>query len=82
MVEVHHKLEYPREVAQSILAALKSNGKLVLVEYRAEDDSVPIKQTHKMTEAQLIKELTVLPLRWQKTINDLPWQHVIVFIKK
>ena len=82
MVDVYHELEYPREVAQSILAALKPNGKLVLVEYRAEDDSVPIKQTHKMTEAQVIKELTVLPLRWQKTINDLPWQHVIVFIKK
>ena len=82
MVDVYHELEYPREVTQSILAALKPNGRLVLVEYRAEDDSVPIKLTHKMTEAQVIKELTSLPLRWQKTINSLPWQHVIVFIKK
>ena len=82
MVDVYHELEYPREVVQSILAALKPNGRLVLVEYRAEDDSVPIKQTHKMTEAQVIKELTALPLQWQKTINSLPWQHVIVFIKK
>ena len=82
MVDVYHELEYPREVTQSILAALKPNGRLVLVEYRAEDDSVPIKQTHKMTEAQVIKELTALPLQWQKTINSLPWQHVIVFIKK
>ena len=82
MVDVYHELEYPREVVQSILAALKPNARLVLVEYRAEDDSVPIKQTHKMTEAQVIKELTALPLQWQKTINNLPWQHVIVFIKK
>ena len=82
MVDVYHELEYPFEVAQSMLAALKPNGKLVLVEYRAEDDNVPIKQTHKMTEAQVIKELTVLPLKWEKTINDLPWQHVIVFVKK
>ena len=81
MVDVYHELEYPREVAQSILAALKSNGKLVLVEYRAEDDRVPIKQTHKMTEKQVIKELTALPIKWQKTINDLPRQHVIVFSK-
>ena len=51
MVDVYHELEYPREEAQSILAALKPNGKLVLVEYRAEDDRVQIKQTHKMTEA-------------------------------
>ena len=82
MVDVYHELEYPREVVQSILAALKPNGRLVLVEYRAEDDRVPIKQTHKMTEVQVIKELTALPLQWQKTISSLPWQHVIVFVKK
>ncbi len=81
MVDVYHELEYPYEMAQSIIAALKPNGQLVLVEYRAEDDSVPIKQTHKMTEQQVIKELTVLPLKWDKTSNKLPWQHVIVFTK-
>ena len=57
----------------TFIAALKPNGKLVLVEYRAESDSVPIKQTHKMTEAQVIKELTVHPLTWEKTIETLPW---------
>ena len=82
MVDVYHELEYPYEMAQSIIAALKPNGQLVLVEYRAEDDKVPIKQTHKMTEKQVIKELNVLPLNWGKTISSLPWQHVIVFIKK
>jgi SAM-dependent methyltransferase len=81
MVDVYHELEYPYEMAQSIIAALKPKGQLVLVEYRAEDDNVPIKQTHKMSEKQVIKELTVLPLKWEKTINKLPWQHVIVFSK-
>jgi 2-polyprenyl-3-methyl-5-hydroxy-6-metoxy-1,4-benzoquinol methylase len=81
LVDVYHELEYPYEMAQSILAALKPNGQLVLVEYRAEDDAVPIKQTHKMSEQQVIKELTMLPLSWQKTISKLPWQHVIVFSK-
>lgn len=81
MVDVYHELEYPYEVVQSIIAALKPNGKLVLVEYRAESDSVPIKQTHKMTEAQVIKELTVHPLTWEKTIETLPWQHVVIFSK-
>jgi 2-polyprenyl-3-methyl-5-hydroxy-6-metoxy-1,4-benzoquinol methylase len=81
MVDVYHELEYPFEMAQSIIAALKPNGHLVLVEYRAEDDSVPIKQTHKMSEKQVIKELTMLPLKWEKTINKLPWQHVIMFSK-
>ena len=82
MVDVYHELEFPYEVAQSIWAALKPNGKLVLVEYRAEDDKVPIKSSHKMTQAQVIKELTVLPFRWHNTVTSLPWQHVIVFTKQ
>jgi 2-polyprenyl-3-methyl-5-hydroxy-6-metoxy-1,4-benzoquinol methylase len=82
MVDVYHELAYPYEVVQSLLKALKSNAKLVLVEYRAEDDTVPIKTTHKMTEAQVIKELTVQPLKWQKTIRSLPWQHVVIFTKE
>ena len=82
MVDVYHELEFPYEVAQSIWAALKPNGKLVLVEYRAEDDKVPIKSSHKMTQAQVIKEMTVLPFRWHNTVTSLPWQHVIVFTKQ
>ena len=82
MVDVYHELEFPYEVAQSVWAALKPNGKLVLVEYRAEDDKVPIKSSHKMTQAQVIKELTVLPFRWHNTVTSLPWQHVIIFTKQ
>lgn len=81
LVDVYHELEFPYEVAQSIWVALKPNAKLVLVEYRAEDEKVLIKQAHKMTEAQVIKELTVLPLTWQNTYRDLPRQHVLVFKK-
>ena len=82
MVDVYHELEFPYEVAQSIWAALKPNGKLVLVEYRAEDDKVPIKSSHKMTQAQVVKEITVLPFRWHYTVTSLPWQHVIIFNKQ
>ena len=82
MVDVYHELEFPYEVAQSVWAALKPNGKLVLVEYRAEDDKVPIKNSHKMTQAQVIKEITALPFRWHNTVTSLPWQHVIIFTKQ
>lgn len=81
MVDVYHELAYPYEMIQSVLRALKPNGQLVLVEYRAEDDRVPIKQTHKMSEQQIIKELTVHPLKWQKTVRNLPWQHIVIFTK-
>ena len=82
LVDVYHELEYPYEVAQSIWTALKPGAKLVLVEYRAEDDKVPIKNIHKMTQAQVIKELSALPFRWHNTVTSLPWQHVIVFTKQ
>ena len=82
LVDVYHELEYPYEVAQSIWDALKPGAKLVLVEYRAEDDKVPIKNIHKMTQAQVIKELSVLPFKWHNTVTSLPWQHVIVFTKQ
>jgi len=82
LVDVYHELEYPYEVVESILKALKPNAQVILVEFRAEDDKVPIKQTHKMSEEQIIKELSVHPLKWQTTINRLPWQHVVIFTKK
>ena len=86
LVDVYHELEYPYEVAQSIWTALKPGAKLVLVEYRAEDDAknqkVPIKNIHKMTQAQVIKEISVLPFKWHNTVTSLPWQHVIVFTKQ
>ena len=36
----------------AIRKALKPNGRVVLVEYRKEDPRVPIKEVHKMSEAQ------------------------------
>jgi precorrin-6B methylase 2 len=82
LVDVYHELVFPYEVAQSIWAALKPGAKLVLVEYRAEDDKVPIKDIHKMTQAQVIKEMSVLPFKWHNTVTSLPWQHVIIFTKQ
>lgn len=82
MVDVYHEFSHPFEMIQSICAALKPGGRLVFVEYRAEDDSVPIKWHHKMTAAQVRKEMGPQPLRWVKTVSDeLPWQHFVVFEK-
>ena len=82
LLDVYHELKFPYEVAQSIWTALKPGAKLVLVEYRAEDDKIPIKNIHKMTQVQVIKELSVLPFKLHNTITSLPWQHVIVFTKQ
>ncbi len=82
MVDVYHELEFPHEVMTSIIAALKPEGRVVFVEYRAEDQRVPIKEVHKMTEAQVKREALMHQLTWERTASMLPWQHVIIFRKK
>jgi ubiquinone/menaquinone biosynthesis C-methylase UbiE len=79
MVDVYHEFDHPYEMMTGICRALKPNGRVVFVEFRAEDPKVPIKPLHKMTEAQVRKEMSALPLRWIKTSEVLPWQHVILF---
>ncbi len=82
LVDVYHEFDYPFEMTQAMVRALKPGGRLVFVEYRLEDPQVPIKLVHKMTERQVIKEMAPHPLRWVKTYDTLPRQHVIVFEKK
>jgi len=55
---------------------------MLLVEFRAEDESVPIKTIHKMSEAQAVKELKAVGFRLEKNIKNLPWQHCMIFVKE
>ncbi len=82
MVDVYHELAYPYEVMASILKALKPGGRIVFVEYKAEDPRVPIKPLHKMSEAQIKREASIFPLVWERTVSTLPWQHVVIFRKR
>ena len=82
MVDVYHELEFPFEVMESVVRALKPGGRVVYVEYRAEDPTVPIKALHKMSEAQVRKEAAAHALVYERTANTLPWQHMVVFRKK
>jgi hypothetical protein len=71
-------------MTEALVKALKPGGQLVFVEYRKEDTDppVPILEVHKMTEAQVLKEMRPHPLRHVKTLKGLPRQHVIIFAKK
>jgi SAM-dependent methyltransferase len=81
LVDVYHELAYPYELMRSLNRALKPGGQIVLVEYRGEDPAVPIKPLHKMSEAQIRREMSVLPLTWERTSERLPMQHIVVFRK-
>ena len=82
MVDVYHEFSHPHEMTTAMLKALKPGGRLAFVEFRMEDPKVPIKLVHKMSERQVIKEMSVFPLKHTETIETLPWQHIIVFEKK
>jgi precorrin-6B methylase 2 len=82
MVDVYHELEFPFEVIDSLVRALKPGGRIAYVEYRLEDPRVPIKTLHKMSEAQVRKEAAAHALVWERTAETLPWQHVVIFRKK
>jgi ubiquinone/menaquinone biosynthesis C-methylase UbiE len=80
-VDVYHELAFPYEVMSSLVRALKPGGRVVLVEYRGEDPAVPIKALHKMSVAQIRREMSLLPLAWERTSERLPLQHIVVFRK-
>ena len=62
IVDAYHEFEYPYEMGKAIADALRPGGALVLIEYRGEDPSVPIKPLHKMTEAQAKREMAEVGL--------------------
>jgi ubiquinone/menaquinone biosynthesis C-methylase UbiE len=82
MVDVYHEFDHPFEMIQAMCQSLKPGGRIVFVEFRGEDPNVPIKRVHKMTEAQVRKEMSIHPLDWVETIGTLPQQHIIVFRKR
>jgi SAM-dependent methyltransferase len=83
MVDVYHEFDFPYEMMRKMVSALKPGGRIVFVEYRAEDPSVPIKAVHKMSEAQVRKEMALQPeMEWIETRKELPQQHIIVFRRK
>lgn len=81
LVDVYHEFNYPMEVIASIKKALRPDGKLFLIEYRGEDDTVPIKTLHKMTEEQAVKEMRAAGMKLERNIDNLPWQHCMIFVK-
>lgn len=82
MVDVYHELAFPHEMLQSISKALKSNGMLLLIEYRGEDPAIAIKALHKTTVTQLNRELNANGFQLHYQGEFLPIQHFLLYKKK
>lgn len=82
MVDAYHEFAYPYEMMRSVVDALRPGGRVVLAEYRAENPLVLIKRLHKMSQAQVKREMAAVGLVWDKTEDLLPQQHLLFFHKK
>lgn len=82
MVDVYHELTFPHEMLQSIKIALKKDGQILLIEYRGEDPTIPIKALHKTTVDQLKKELGANGFELSYRGDFLPIQHFLLFRKR
>jgi SAM-dependent methyltransferase len=81
MVDVYHELSDPETVLAAVRKSLKPEGRLVLVEFREEDETVPILPLHKMSQVQVVKELEANEFQLAEQFDRLPWQHVLHFVR-
>ena len=79
MVDVYHELAQPQAMLRQLRASLKPDGRLVLVEYRKEDPTVPIRFEHKMSKAEAQQELEAEGFELDTVLDVLPRQHILVF---
>jgi SAM-dependent methyltransferase len=81
LVDVYHEFSQPQKMLRGIRSSLKSDGRLVLLEYRKEDPAVPILPEHKMSVAEVKAEVEPEGFRLAETIEKLPRQHILTFKK-
>ena len=79
LVDVYHEFSNPEEMLRAIRKSLKPDGRMVQVEFRTEDPKVPIKPEHKMSKAQILKEIIPIGFKLVDQFDGLPWQHVMFF---
>jgi len=81
MIDVYHELADPVGVLKEVRASLKPEGRLVEVEFREEDPTVPIRPLHKMSQAQVMREIPANGFKLVGQYDGLPWQHVLYFAR-
>lgn len=82
LVDVYHELSEPDVILRAIHASLNSTGRVAVVEFREEDPEVPILPLHKMSQPQVVKELTANRFKLVGQFDELPWQHVLFFARE
>ncbi len=79
LVDVYHEFSQPQRMLERIRDALKPGGELVLLEFRKEDASVPIRPEHKMSVVEVKREVVPEGYEFERVVDTLPWQHILFF---
>jgi len=82
MVDVYHEFSQPQAMLEAMRTSLKPDGRMVLLEYRKEDPSIPILPDHKMSVADAKLEVEAEGFRLDQVVETLPRQHILIFKKK
>lgn len=81
LVDVYHEFSQPQSMLRRIRDALKPGGRLVLLEYRKEDPTIPIRYEHKMSVTEARIEVEAEGFKLTQVNEDLPRQHILVFTR-
>jgi ubiquinone/menaquinone biosynthesis C-methylase UbiE len=81
LVDVYHEFSQPQKMLEKMRGGLKANGRLVLLEYRKEDPSIPIRPEHKMSVAEVKTEVEAEGFHLSQVLETLPRQHILIFTK-
>lgn len=79
LADVYHEFSHPEQMLAEMRQALKPTGFAVLLEFRSEDPNVPIKELHKMSKAQIMKEWPLNGFKLLDEFDGLTWQHMMFF---
>ncbi|MDA1313714.1 MAG: class I SAM-dependent methyltransferase [Acidobacteria bacterium] len=79
LVDVYHEIQQPEAMMEHVRRGLKPGGRVVVIEYRKEDPSIPLPPVRKMTVAEVRSELEPLGFRFVEAMDFVPTQHIIVF---
>ena len=82
LVDVYHEFSEPEAMMSGIRRSLKPDGRVVLVEYRKEDPTIPILPLHKMSVEEVREEIEPLGFQFQQALEFLPTQHILIFTRK
>jgi uncharacterized protein (TIGR01244 family) len=83
LTDVYHEFSEPEKMLEKIRACLAPDGRVALLEYRAEQDpatiAFPIPRDHKMTVEEVMVEWVPAGFELVERIEVLPAQHIFIF---